>query len=175
MNQSKHYPRANSTPLLHALAGVVENAQIFEIYCSVLGCFEEQKKKMYKLWFTLCISQLNACVTWLSCDAFKQRRRTEFRLQILVLRCDSVYIQATVRNLPPPRSSLLQMRWLELSSLWPWMNHFRYVYYRKQGYRRISPGSICFVSAFIKHSAHLSALLDYLFTAVSLALSAISV
>lgn len=48
------------------------------------------------------------------------------------------------------------------------MNHFRYVYYRKQGYRRISPSAICFVSTFIKHSGHFChELLDNLFMAVS--------
>lgn len=58
------------------------------------------------------------------------------------------------------------MRWTPLPLLR--MNHFRYVYYRKQGYRRISPSAICFVSTFIKHSGHFChELLDNLFMAVS--------
>lgn len=95
----------------------------------------------------------------------KYKCSVDVRLQILILSCNLFGLHWGSHPERFFRSSLLQMRWTLLPL--PWMNHSRYVYYRKQGYRRISPSAICFVSAFIKHSVHFSRpSLDYLFTAV---------
>lgn len=117
---------------------------------------------------TVCFGQLNAYVSWIGCDVLKHKHRAEFRLQISFLIC-----LVTILTLLPLLPAADASTWPLLPL--PRMNHFRYVYYRKQGYRRISPRTICFVSSFIKNSVHFCQRYWIIYLWPSLALSAISV
>lgn len=79
-----HYSSGNSTSMLHALADVVENVQIFLIYLPDTNFWVvlRNKNKCTSKEFTFSTGQLCASVARFGCDVVKHEGGVEFRLQI---------------------------------------------------------------------------------------------